>query len=98
MPTQVIHVPLSRPNAICHAGSRDWKNSSGWKKVWIVKALRRRKATRKQKTDEGEEGETEVMVLRWKEASKSNTGPEPYPVIIVYLAGCNKNDVNGKTP
>lgn len=27
--TQVIHAPLSAPNAISHAGSSDWKNSSG---------------------------------------------------------------------
>lgn len=47
--THVIQVPCSLPKAICHAGSRDWKNSSGWKKVRRVKALRMRKAIRKRR-------------------------------------------------
>jgi hypothetical protein len=37
------------PKAICHAGSSDWKNSSGWKKVRTASALRRRNAIRKRK-------------------------------------------------
>jgi len=44
--TQVIHAPLSLPNAICQAGSNDWKYSSGWKKVWMLNAFRILKATR----------------------------------------------------
>ena len=46
MPTQVIHAPLSLPNAICQAGSSDWKNSSGWKKVLRLSAFRILNATR----------------------------------------------------
>lgn len=38
-PTQVIHAPLSPPKASCHAGSRAWKYSSGWKKVATASAL-----------------------------------------------------------
>lgn len=37
------------PNAICHAGSNDWKNSSGWKNVRTTSALTRRNATRQKK-------------------------------------------------
>ena len=47
--TQVIQGAWSSPNAARQAGSRDWKNSSGWKKVRTVKALTRRKAMRKRK-------------------------------------------------
>lgn len=46
----MIHAPLSGPKAICHAGSSDWKYSSGWKNVLILSALRIRKATRNNKT------------------------------------------------
>lgn len=57
-PTQVIQAPESGPKASCQAGSRDWKNSSGWKKVWRRRALRRRRARRRRRTEEGEgEGE-----------------------------------------
>jgi hypothetical protein len=44
--TQVIHAPLSLPNAICQAGSRDWKYSSGWKNVLMLSALKILNATR----------------------------------------------------
>src|SRR5271170_4813292 len=47
--THVIQAPLFFPNAICHAGSSDWKYSSGWKKVRIVRALSIRNATRNRK-------------------------------------------------
>lgn len=47
--TQVIQGAWSSPNAARQAGSRDWKNSSGWKKVRTVQAFTRRKATRKRK-------------------------------------------------
>ena len=42
--THVIQAPLSDPNAICHAGSNDWKYSSGWKKVFMQSALINRQA------------------------------------------------------
>jgi len=45
-PTQVIHAPLSLPNAICQAGSKDWKYSSGWKNVRMLSAFRILNATR----------------------------------------------------
>lgn len=44
--THVIHGPLLSPKAICHAGSSDWKYSSGWKKVLMLNALRIRNAIR----------------------------------------------------
>ena len=47
--TQVIHEPLSLPKAIAQAGSSDWKNSSGWKKVLMLSAFRIRNATRKRR-------------------------------------------------
>lgn len=47
--TQVIQAPLPLPNAICQAGSRDWKYSSGWKKVLTLSALRILNATRNKK-------------------------------------------------
>ena len=47
--TQVIQAPLSFPKAICQAGSRDWKYSSGWKKVLTLSALRILNATRNKK-------------------------------------------------
>lgn len=37
--TQVIQALLSLPKAVCHAGSNDWKYSSGWKKVLTARAL-----------------------------------------------------------
>lgn len=37
------HVSHASPNIIRHAGSRDWKYSSGWKNVRTVRALMRRK-------------------------------------------------------
>lgn len=40
--THVIHAPLLAPKASRHAGSRAWKNSSGWKKVARYQALTRR--------------------------------------------------------
>ena len=40
--TQVSQAPLLGPKARSQAGSRDWKNSSGWKKVVTQKALMRR--------------------------------------------------------
>ena len=43
--TQVIQAPLSGPKTSTHAGSSDWKYSSGWKKVLTVNALTRRRAT-----------------------------------------------------
>ena len=43
--THVIQAWLSAPNASCHAGSRDWKYSSGWKKVHSVNAFTMRKAS-----------------------------------------------------
>jgi hypothetical protein len=42
--THVIQALLCWPKASCHAGSRDWKNSSGWKKVRNVNAFTMRKA------------------------------------------------------
>lgn len=48
--TQVIHAPLSSPNTTRQAGSKDWKYSSGWKKVRMTRALTMRKATRPAKT------------------------------------------------
>ena len=50
LPTQVIHAPLSLPKAICHAGSSDWKNSSGWKKVLILSAFRILNAIKNRRT------------------------------------------------
>jgi hypothetical protein len=47
--TQVIQALLSGPKASCHAGSRDWKNSSGWKKERRVSAFTMRKASSKAK-------------------------------------------------
>ena len=44
--TQVIHAPLSLPKAISQAGSSDWKYSSGWKNVLMLRAFRIRNATR----------------------------------------------------
>lgn len=41
---------LSWPKASCHAGSRDWKNSSGWKKVRSVNAFTTRNAISRPKT------------------------------------------------
>lgn len=37
--TQVTQAPLWGPNVRSHAGSSDWKNSSGWKKVRIDETL-----------------------------------------------------------
>jgi len=37
---QVIHAPLSLPNTICQAGSKDWKYSSGWKNVLMLSAFK----------------------------------------------------------
>jgi hypothetical protein len=54
IPTQVIHAPLDAPNAISHAGSRDWKYSSGWKKVRMVMAFTKRRMMRRY-----------IMSLRW---------------------------------
>ena len=48
--TQVIQAPLSAPNAIRHAGSSDWKYSSGWKKVLMLRALTMRIASRTART------------------------------------------------
>lgn len=47
--TQVIQAPLSAPKAISHAGSSDWKYSSGWKNVLILSALSIRNAIRNSK-------------------------------------------------
>lgn len=47
--THVIQARACWPKASCHAGSRDWKNSSGWKKVRSVKALTMRKASSRAK-------------------------------------------------
>lgn len=41
--THVSQAPFSGPNARFQAGSRDWKNSSGWKNVVRVRALMRRR-------------------------------------------------------
>ncbi len=57
--TQVIQGPWSPPNAIFHAGSSDWKNSSGWKNVRTVRALMRRKAMRKRRMFEDGDGDEE---------------------------------------
>lgn len=46
----MIQAPLSGPKAICHAGSRAWKYSSGWKKVCMKWALMMRKMKRPRKT------------------------------------------------
>jgi hypothetical protein len=51
IPTHVIQAPLWLPNAIFHAGSSDWKYSSGWKKVFTQSALIMRKHTRSGKTN-----------------------------------------------
>ena len=40
--THVSHAPLSGPKARRQAGSKAWKNSSGWKKVARHQALTRR--------------------------------------------------------
>lgn len=48
--THVIQALLAPPNASCQAGSRDWKNSSGWKKVRSVSAFTVRKASNKANT------------------------------------------------
>ena len=58
--TQVIHAPLFAPKAISHAGSSDWKNSSGWKKVSTLSAFRILNATRNKKRSR--EGETCLTV------------------------------------
>ena len=50
-PTHVIQAPLWLPNAIFHAGSSDWKYSSGWKNVWTQSALIMRKHTSSGKTN-----------------------------------------------
>lgn len=56
--TQVIQGPWSPPNAIFHAGSSDWKNSSGWKNVRTVRALTRRKAMRRRRMfEDGDDGD-----------------------------------------
>jgi hypothetical protein len=47
--TQVIQALLAGPKASCHAGSRDWKNSSGWKKERRVSAFTMRKASSRAK-------------------------------------------------
>lgn len=47
--TQVIQALLEGPKASCHAGSRDWKNSSGWKKERRVSAFTMRKASSRAK-------------------------------------------------
>ena len=60
--TQVIHAPLSAPKAISQAGSRDWKNSSGWKKVLTLSAFRILNATRNKKTSR----DTEARLIRSK--------------------------------
>jgi hypothetical protein len=52
--TQVIQALLASPKASCQAGSRDWKNSSGWKKVCRVNAFARRKASSKAKMGSAE--------------------------------------------
>jgi hypothetical protein len=52
--TQVIQALLASPKASCQAGSRDWKNSSGWKKVCKVNAFARRKASSKAKMGSAE--------------------------------------------
>jgi len=44
--TQVIQAPLSAPKAMCHAGSRDWKYSSGWKNVRTLSPFSIRNAIR----------------------------------------------------
>ena len=43
--TQVIQAWVAGPKASCHAGSSDWKNSSGWKKGRRVSAFTMRKAS-----------------------------------------------------
>jgi hypothetical protein len=47
----VIQAPLWLPNAIFHAGSSDWKYSSGWKNVLTQSALIMRKHTSNGKTN-----------------------------------------------
>ena len=48
--THVIQAPWWWPKASCHAGSRDWKNSSGWKKVRSVRAFTMRNASSRANT------------------------------------------------
>ena len=50
--SHVIQAPDVGPKAICQAGSRAWKYSSGWKKVLIVNAFRRRKEKISKKIEE----------------------------------------------
>jgi len=52
--TQVIQALLVSPKASCHAGSSDWKYSSGWKKVRSVSAFTMRKASSSAKTPSAE--------------------------------------------
>jgi hypothetical protein len=47
--TQVIQALLEAPKARRQAGSRDWKYSSGWKKVRSVRALAVRNASSRAK-------------------------------------------------
>jgi hypothetical protein len=49
MITQVIQALLDWPKARRQAGSRDWKYSSGWKKVRRVRALAMRNASSRAK-------------------------------------------------
>lgn len=48
--TQVMYAPLSDPKAAAHAGSRDWKYSSGWKKVQTRAAFTRRRRSSEART------------------------------------------------
>ena len=68
--THVIQAPEVEPKAICHAGSKDWKYSSGWKKVCTERAFTHRKRRRKSHivvgeyeagwAEAGEEGVTDL--------------------------------------
>jgi len=53
----IFYTQVSQPssNTIFHAGSSDWKNSSGWKKVRIVSAFRSRKERMVKKIKEVDE-------------------------------------------
>lgn len=73
--TQVIQAPLSGPKAICHAGSSDWKYSSGWKKVLVDRAFAIRNASSTPKTRDA--GQAEMERPTGSEAVVVGGVPEP---------------------
>lgn len=86
----MIQAAAGWPKASCHAGSRDWKNSSGWKKVRSVRALTMRRASSREKRPSVES--------RWLVSDRGgDAGPRPEPVwaccvaVWVSLAGIEQS-------